>query len=68
MVLSLVVAENMRRVRREQELTVKQMAFRLGMSESYVYKVESCSVPLNLEVIKSYSDILDVPLDHLIVF
>lgn len=56
------LAELLRRVRTEANLTQAQVAERLGQTQSYVSKYESCEQRLDLIELESVCTAVDIPL------
>lgn len=61
-----IFAERLHSAREKAEMPVRELAERLSVSESSVYKWESALAEPGLKIISEISSILDVPADYLL--
>ncbi len=60
------LGERLRQLRREQGLTLRELAERIGKSESYLSRVEHNRIDLTLNTLKEIADQLGRPITHLL--
>jgi len=60
------LGERLRQLRREQGLTLRELAERIGKSESYLSRVEHGHIDLSLSTLKEIADQLSRPITHLL--
>ena len=60
------LGERLRQLRREQGLTLRELAERIGKSESYLSRVEHGRIDLSLSTLKEIADQLGRPITHLL--
>lgn len=63
-----MINEALRLIRRFHELTQTEMATRLGVSKSYLNEVEHGHKNVTLDLLNRYSEALDIPMSHLMLF
>lgn len=52
--------ENIRKIRREKDLTQEYMAFEMGISQKSYSDIENSKVRINFEILQKISAILDI--------
>ncbi|WP_144283644.1 helix-turn-helix domain-containing protein [Chryseobacterium echinoideorum] len=55
-----ICGQNIRKIRRERDLTQEYMAFEMGISQKAYSDIENSKVKINLEILTKISDILDI--------
>lgn len=55
-------------IRQFHGLTQAEMAFKLGMSKSYLSEIESAKKSVGYDLLEKYSEIFDVPVSSLVFF
>ena len=60
------LGERLRELRRRQGLTLRELAERIGKSESYLSRVEHGRIDLSLNTLKEIADQLGRPITHLL--
>ena len=60
------LGDRLRQLRREQGLTLRELAERIGRSESYLSRVEHNRIDLTLSTLKEIADQLGRPIVHLL--
>ncbi len=64
MVVSQVVGERIRRRRQEQDLTLRDLAERIGMTAGYLSRVENQQITPSLDALQTIAMALHVPMFH----
>lgn len=57
---------NIRFLRKEQGMRVKEMSERLSLNSNYIYMIERGKVDISLALASRIADALDCELDHLV--
>jgi len=60
------LGKRLRQLRQEQSLTLRELAERIGKSESYLSRVEHGRIDLSLSTLKEIADQLGRPITHLL--
>jgi len=55
-----ICGQNIRKIRRERDLTQEYMAFEMGISQKAYSDIENSKVKINLEILTKISDILQI--------
>ena len=55
-----ICGQNIRKIRRERDLTQEYMAFEMGISQKAYSDIENYKVKINLEILTKISDILNI--------
>lgn len=55
-----ICGQNIRKIRRERDLTQEYMAFEMGISQKAYSDIENSKVKINLEILTKISDILNI--------
>jgi transcriptional regulator with XRE-family HTH domain len=55
-----IVAENLRRIRQERELTQEELAHRVGIDRNYVGMIERCENSPTVDMIERLSKVLQI--------
>ena len=55
-----ICGQNIRKIRRDRDLTQEYMAFEMGISQKAYSDIENSKVKINLEILTKVSDILDI--------
>lgn len=55
-----VCGQNIRKIRREKDLTQEYMAFEMGISQKAYSDLENSKVKINMETLEKISDILEI--------
>ncbi|UFH32327.1 helix-turn-helix domain-containing protein [Chryseobacterium sp. C-71] len=55
-----VCGQNIRKIRRDRDLTQEYMAFEMGISQKAYSDIENSKVKINLEILTKISKILDI--------
>jgi len=55
-----ICGQNIRKIRRDRDLTQEYMAFEMGISQKAYSDIENSKVKINLEILTKVSNILDI--------
>ena len=55
-----ICGQNIRKIRRDRDLTQEYMAFEMGISQKAYSDIENSKVKINLEILTKVSGILDI--------
>ena len=55
-----ICGQNIRKIRRERDLTQEYMAFEMGISQKAYSDIENSKVKINLEILTKISNILNI--------
>lgn len=55
-----ICGQNIRKMRRDRDLTQEYMAFEMGISQKAYSDIENSKVKINLEILTKVSNILDI--------
>lgn len=55
-----ICGQNIRKIRRDRDLTQEYMAFEMGISQKAYSDIENLKVKINLEILTKVSSILDI--------
>jgi len=55
-----ICGQNIRKMRRDRDLTQEYMAFEMGISQKAYSDIENSKVKINLEILTKISNILDI--------
>lgn len=55
-----ICGQNIRKIRRDRDLTQEYMAFEMGISQKAYSDIENSKVKINLEILTKISDILNI--------
>lgn len=55
-----ICGQNIRKIRRNRDLTQEYMAFEMGISQKAYSDIENSKVKINLEILTKVSNILDI--------
>lgn len=55
-----ICGQNIRKIRRDRDLTQEYMAFEMGISQKAYSDIENSKVKINLEILTKVSSILDI--------
>ncbi|REC54205.1 XRE family transcriptional regulator [Chryseobacterium piscium] len=55
-----ICGQNIRKIRRDRDLTQEYMAFEMGISQKAYSDIENLKVKINLEILTKVSGILDI--------
>lgn len=55
-----ICGQNIRKIRRDRDLTQEYMAFEMGISQKAYSDIENSKVKMNLEILTKVSGILDI--------
>jgi transcriptional regulator with XRE-family HTH domain len=61
-----VFGSNLRKIRRDKEITQEQLALRTGMSRTYISEVERFSRNISIDNMESLANCLDISLSDLL--
>lgn len=62
----LIFAQNMRQIRRLQEISQEELAFSAGISKTYVCEIERGSRAVSIDIMGRIADALEMPLEELL--
>ncbi|MFY1046906.1 helix-turn-helix domain-containing protein [Chryseobacterium sp. GP-SGM7] len=55
-----ICGQNIRKIRRDKDLTQEYMAFEMGISQKAYSDIENAKVKINLDILTKISDILNI--------
>ncbi|RTL77236.1 MAG: XRE family transcriptional regulator [Bradyrhizobiaceae bacterium] len=61
-----IFAANLRRIRKEKDLSQEELAYEAGVDRAHVSKIERSKAYVGLEIVEKFSKVLAVPPDALL--
>ncbi|QMT30331.1 helix-turn-helix domain-containing protein [Alysiella filiformis] len=63
----LIFAQNVRQIRRLNEISQEELALNAGISKTYICEIENGSRAVSIDIMGKISDALNMPLEQLLI-